>query len=66
MGGMEELLALLKDPGYPVRYAMAKTTGSCIHCGKDATLFTDASTRMEYAVSALCECCQKEIFSRRL
>ncbi|MBN1105294.1 MAG: hypothetical protein JXL84_17915 [Deltaproteobacteria bacterium] len=60
---MDELLTLLNEPDYPVRYAMAKTTGRCIKCGGRATAFTDASARIEYAVSALCECCQREIFN---
>ena len=60
---MQELIHILTDSRYPSKYACAKATGTCIRCGKPAKLFSDASARLEYSVSALCQCCQNGYFN---
>jgi len=59
-----ELLEIFSEPKYEVIYAYAKATRTCIKCGKPAKKFRDASARLEYAISALCETCQEKYFNR--
>ena len=58
-----ELLKIFADPGYEASYVNAKVKGTCILCGEKADRFRDASARLEYKVSALCQCCQDRYFS---
>jgi hypothetical protein len=61
---VHNLIQMLEDSKYQVRYAVAKSTGTCIGCGKPAQAFSDASAKLEYSVSALCQCCQNRFFNR--
>jgi hypothetical protein len=49
---------------YRDRYMYSKATRTCIRCGKFALKFRNASARLEYSISALCQKCQDEIFNR--
>jgi hypothetical protein len=61
MDKLESLLNVLSsDREYEKRFAIAKVSNSCIWCGKEAVEFRDASARLEYFVSALCQRCQDE------
>ena len=56
------LLDIFSSPTYKANYAKAKATNTCIRCGKPAKVFREASARIEYKVSALCQRCQDECF----
>jgi hypothetical protein len=61
MDKLESLLDILSsDREYEKRFVIAKVSKSCIWCGKEAVEFRDASARLEYFVSALCQKCQDE------
>jgi len=60
-----ELLEVLSDPTYKVSYAQAKATNTCIKCKKSAKTYRDASARLEYEVSGLCQDCQDYYFNGR-
>ncbi|MBE9571164.1 MAG: hypothetical protein IMF11_11085, partial [Proteobacteria bacterium] len=53
-----ELLKIFSATTYRSSYTNAKTGKTCIRCGKPAKSFRDASARLEYKVSALCQKCQ--------
>ena len=57
-----ELLQICAEASYKVNYAKSKARGTCIRCGKPAKEFRDASARLEYKISALCQKCQDECF----
>ena len=62
---MAELLGLLEvlsAPSYKADYLESKATSTCIRCGRAVNEFRDASARLEYNVSALCEKCQDECY----
>jgi len=58
MKDMQDFLDLLKNPDYRSRYLIAKRTGACLACGSKVLSLRDASARLEYEVSALCQECQ--------
>ena len=58
-----ELLEIFSATKYRASYINAKAGKTCIRCGKPAKSFRDASARLEYNVSALCQRCQDECFS---
>jgi hypothetical protein len=58
------LMEIFRSPGYRENYLRAKASGTCIHCGKPAVGFKDASSSLEYRVSALCQRCQDTLFSK--
>jgi len=61
MDKLESLLDILSsDREYEKRFVIAKVSKSCIWCGEEAVEFRDASARLEYFVSALCQNCQDE------
>ena len=57
-----ELLKIFSSSDYIGRYTYSKATNTCIRCGESARVFRDASARLEYSVSALCQKCQDELF----
>ncbi len=61
-----ELLEIFSATKYRASYINAKNRKTCIRCGKTAKAFRDASARLEYKVSALCQKCQDECFTRRM
>jgi hypothetical protein len=64
MDKLENLLETLSsDREYEKRFAIAKVSRSCIWCGNEAQEFRDASARLEYFVSALCQKCQDEFIN---
>lgn len=38
-------------------------TDTCVWCFRPATIFRDAMSRKEYAISGLCQKCQDEVFT---
>lgn len=60
----EELVEIFSSPRHKAMYTMAKATFTCIRCGRPARIFRDASARLEYGVSALCQACQEELLTR--
>ncbi|MGD8228315.1 MAG: hypothetical protein PVI20_11080 [Desulfobacteraceae bacterium] len=64
MANFEKLLEFLSKPTYKTSYADAKANGTCIMCRKPAKEFSNASARLEYNVSALCQKCQEEYFNK--
>jgi len=63
--GIRELLSLYSSIRYPFMYRRAKTTKTCVLCGKSAKYFRDTLSRMEYGNSALCQECQDKHFKNR-
>ncbi|MBN1103480.1 MAG: hypothetical protein JXL84_08735 [Deltaproteobacteria bacterium] len=61
MSKQAEFFQIVKAPEYPARYLNAKSTSTCIRCGKPAKEFMNASSKMEYGVSGLCEACQRDL-----
>ena len=61
---LQHLLKFLSGSAYKANYAAAKASRTCIMCGKPAMVFRDASARLEYNVSALCQSCQDEFFEQ--
>ena len=59
-----ELLKIFSKSDYRGKYTYSKATNTCIRCGESARVFRDASARLEYSVSALCQQCQDEIFNK--
>ncbi|MFC1821269.1 hypothetical protein ACFL9T_01065 [Thermodesulfobacteriota bacterium] len=60
MTKLQQLLNVLSEPSYEASYAIAKANGKCIMCGNGANGFRDASSKLEYSISALCQKCQDE------
>ena len=56
-----DLIKVFSAPTYKADYATAKAENRCVKCGDTATTFRDASSRVEYMVSALCQHCQDEM-----
>ena len=65
MEKFHELLECLSSNDYQVNYAIAKSNNSCIMCGRLASGFRDAATRLEYDISALCQECQDACFGSK-
>ena len=55
-----QLMEIFSIPSYERVYAHAKATCTCIKCRRQAACFRDASARLEYQISALCQGCQDE------
>lgn len=62
MTRFDELVEIFCEDNYRTRYIAAKTSNICIRCGEPAEEFSDASARLEYRVSALCQICQDHFF----
>ena len=62
MESAQELLDLFSNANYQENYSLAKATDSCLRCGSPAKMFKDKASRLEYAISALCQTCQDELF----
>lgn len=60
---LEELLDFFSKSSYEANYSMAKSTGTCAMCGKQASAFRCASAKLEYEISALCQGCQDKYFN---
>ena len=60
-----ELIEVLSDPTYKASYANAKARGTCMKCKKPAKTYRDASAKLEYDVSGLCQNCQDYFFNGR-
>lgn len=58
----DELVEIFCEDNYRARYMAAKTNTTCIRCGESAREFTDASARLEYRISGLCQKCQEHFF----
>jgi hypothetical protein len=54
------LLKAFSKATYKIRYSKAKSTGTCLLCGKHAKVFENESSRFEYNISALCQTCQDQ------
>ena len=65
MARTQELLQIFSNASYPIDYTSAKASCTCIRCGGLAKAFRDASTRLEYAISAFCQRCQDECFDQQ-
>ncbi|MFH1490475.1 MAG: hypothetical protein ABII06_16325 [Pseudomonadota bacterium] len=59
---VQKLLDLMSNHSYEANYAIAKATRTCVICRNAARVFRDASAKLEYDVSALCQGCQDEYF----
>ena len=64
MARIEELIEICSKENYRTSYMKAKAESLCIRCGKRVEGFSNASARLEYSISALCQRCQDEIFLR--
>lgn len=60
----EKLIDLFSDAKYEANHLSARSTNTCILCGKPAKSFRDSSARLEYNISALCQDCQDRLFNR--
>jgi hypothetical protein len=63
MAKILELQEIFSAATYRSSYTNAKNRKTCIRCGNPAKAFRDASARLEYKVSALCQRCQDECFT---
>ena len=61
---VQKLLDFMSSHSYEANYAIAKAARTCVMCGSPARIFRDASAKLEYDVSALCQRCQDEYFKR--
>ena len=55
------LLKIFSRSDYRARYMYSKASRTCIICGNLAQFFRDASARLEYSISALCQECQDDL-----
>lgn len=62
MVNLQTLFDFISGSTYEAAYATAKATRTCVMCGKPARIFQNASARLEYDVSALCQLCQNNLF----
>jgi hypothetical protein len=60
-----DLKELLSCSNYSQKYAKAKATRTCINCEKSAKDFKDASSELEYKISALCQSCQDMLLKKK-
>ncbi len=65
MSYIQDLLILVTDKDYSIRKNIAMTKGICISCGRKADHFTDASLKLEFEISGLCETCQNKYFGKK-
>ncbi len=63
MTRFDELVKIFGEDNYRIRYIEAKMHNTCIRCGKPAKEFSDASARLEYRISALCQRCQDHFYN---
>jgi hypothetical protein len=59
-----ELIDRFSTATYETDYRNAKARGTCIICEKSAKEFRNASAKLEYDVSGLCQNCQDEYFNK--
>jgi hypothetical protein len=64
MRRIDNLFQLISSGTYKNSFAQAKAANICLRCGRPAKGFTDCSSELEYRISALCQSCQEECFSR--
>jgi len=64
MSRIDELFKIISSPTYKESYAQSKAANTCVRCGRAAKGFTGFSSELEYRISALCQSCQEECFSR--
>jgi hypothetical protein len=64
MRRIDNLFQLISSATYKESYAQAKAANICLRCGRPANGFSDGSSELEYRISALCQSCQDECFSR--
>jgi hypothetical protein len=62
MQRLNDLFALFTSPDYKIRFLKAKSTSSCLACGRPAQPFREFSASFEYQISGLCEKCQDIYF----
>lgn len=62
MENIEKLIRLFSETNYRSRCIAAKSTNTCVLCGEPALSFQDASCRLEYDISGLCQECQHRLF----
>lgn len=65
MNRTARLIDFFSSPNYKINYTLAKATTTCIRCGESANDFRDASMKLEFTVSGLCQKCQDEAFGYR-
>ena len=65
MNKIASLVELFSLPNHKTKYLLAKATTCCIRCGESANDFRDASMKLEFTVSGLCQKCQDEAFGYR-
>lgn len=53
---------ILKGIGKPLTRTDALKLKKCAWCGGEASEFTDDLSKREYAISALCQKCQDDVF----
>ncbi|MBN1624981.1 MAG: hypothetical protein JW944_00540 [Deltaproteobacteria bacterium] len=58
MEKLQKLIDVISGNSYHANYAIAKSTTTCIICGKPSRVFRDRSARLEYDISAMCQLCQ--------
>ena len=56
------LVEALVTADYKSAYLKAKADNICIICKEFAGYFRDASSRLEYSISAICQNCQDHLF----
>ncbi len=59
-----ELLKIFSKSNYATKYTHSKASSTCIRCDMPAQRFRDDYTKLEYAISALCQNCQDEVFGK--
>ena len=64
MLNLRDFTEMFLSPEYHRNYVNAKASGTCIRCGRPAEVFKNASSSLEYHVSALCQNCQDELFTK--
>jgi len=64
MRRIDNLFQIISSATYQESYAQAKAANTCLRCGRPAKGFTDFSSELEYRISAFCQSCQNECFSR--
>ena len=62
----QDLVELFSRTDYKIKYSLAKANGTCINCGNPAREFRDVSGTFEYRISALCQTCQDELFTKKI
>lgn len=63
MTNLQKLIDFLTQHDYHAKFAIAKSTKTCVMCGQPADKFSTKRTALEYHVSSLCEACQDTYIS---